>query len=184
MFWIKNFWFEIKFVISCNKIFRKDIERDELYVLIIDEKVIGCITISSEKDVEYNKIKWLTDDAFQYYIHRLAIHPNFQHQGYAKIAMDFAETLGRQNHVVSIRLDTFSANERNQRFYETRGYQRLGEIYFPNQSDLCFYCYELILNWYQYCCDYRIREKWPVTTRLSLVKALNQYSVAGIILLW
>jgi ribosomal protein S18 acetylase RimI-like enzyme len=128
------------------KIFRKDIERDELYVLIVDEKVIGCITISSAKDVEYNKIKWLTDDAFQYYIHRLAIHPNFQHQGYAKIAMDFVETLGRQNHVVSIRLDTFSANERNQRFYEARGYQRLGEIYFPNQSDLCFYCYELILN--------------------------------------
>jgi ribosomal protein S18 acetylase RimI-like enzyme len=129
-----------------SKIFLKDIERDELYVLIVDEKVIGCITISSEKDVEYNKIKWLTDDAFQYYIHRLAIHPNFQHQGYAKIAMDFAETLGRQNHVVSIRLDTFSANKRNQRFYEARGYQRLGEIYFPNQSDLCFYCYELILN--------------------------------------
>ena len=129
-----------------SKIFLKDIERDELYVLIIDEKVIGCITISSEKDVEYNKIKWLTDDVLQYYIHRLAIHPNFQHQGYAKIAMDFAETLGRQNHVVSIRLDTFSANKRNQRFYEARGYQRLGEIYFPNQSDLCFYCYELILN--------------------------------------
>jgi ribosomal protein S18 acetylase RimI-like enzyme len=129
-----------------SKIFRKDIERDELYVLIVDEKVIGCITISSEKDVEYNKIQWLTDDALQYYIHRLAIHPNFQHQGYAKIAMDFAETLGRQNHVVSIRLDTFSANERNQRFYEARGYQRLGEIYFPNQSDLCFYCYELIMN--------------------------------------
>ena len=128
------------------EVFLKDIKRNELYVLIIDEKVIGCITISSVKDVEYNKIQWLTDDALQYYIHRLAIHPNFQHQGYAKIAMDFAETLGRQNHVVSIRMDTFSANKRNQRFYEARGYQRLGEIYFPNQSDLCFYCYELILN--------------------------------------
>ncbi|TDI76626.1 MAG: GNAT family N-acetyltransferase [Bacteroidetes bacterium] len=126
--------------------FLKDIKRDELYVLIIDDKMIGCITISSEKDPEYNKINWLTEDALQYYIHRLAIHPAFQHQGYAKIVMDFAEDLGRQNHAVSIRLDTFSANKRNQRFYEARGYQRLGDIYFPKQSDLCFYCYELILN--------------------------------------
>jgi len=60
--------------------------------------------------------------------------------------MDFAEALGRKNHVVSIRLDTFSANKRNQRFYEARGYQRLEDIYFPKQSDLCFYYYELILN--------------------------------------
>jgi ribosomal protein S18 acetylase RimI-like enzyme len=125
--------------------FLKDIERDELYVLIIDEKVIGCITISSEKDAEYNSIDWLTEDALQFYIHRLAIHPGFQHQGYAKQLMDFAEAFGRQHEAISIRLDTFSANQRNQRFYEARGYKRLGEIYFPNQSDLCFYCYELIL---------------------------------------
>ncbi len=126
--------------------FLKDITRDELYVLIIDEKMIGCITISSLKDPEYNTVEWLTEDALQYYIHRLSIHPRFQHRGYAKTLMAFAETLGRQNHAVSIRLDTFSANKRNQRFYEARGYQRLGDIYFPKQSDLCFYCYELILN--------------------------------------
>jgi len=126
--------------------FLKDIERNELYVLIIDEKLIGCIAISSEKDAEYNKINWLTEDAIQFYIHRLAIHPGFQHKGYAKLLMDFAEALGKQNRAMSIRLDTFSANERNQRFYEARGYKRLGDIYFPKQSDLCFYCYELILN--------------------------------------
>ena len=129
-----------------SEVFLKDIKRDELYVLIIDEKVIGCITISTEKDAEYNKINWLTEDALQYYIHRLAIYSSFQHKGYAKTAMDFAEALGRKNHVVSIRLDTFSANKRNQRFYEARGYKRLGDIYFPKQSDLCFHCYELILN--------------------------------------
>ena len=30
--------------------FLKDVERDELYVLIADENVIGCITITSEKE--------------------------------------------------------------------------------------------------------------------------------------
>jgi ribosomal protein S18 acetylase RimI-like enzyme len=126
--------------------FEKDIARNELYVLIASEQIVGCITISSEKDVEYNDIEWLTEDAQHYYIHRLAIHPNFQHRGFAKQLMDFAEALAQQQHAVSIRLDTFSVNKRNQRFYEARGYQRLGDIYFPRQSELCFYCYELVFD--------------------------------------
>ncbi|MGM0391936.1 MAG: GNAT family N-acetyltransferase, partial [Bacteroidota bacterium] len=30
-------------------------------------------------------------------------------------------------------------------FYESRGYQKLGDIYFPKQSEHPFHCYELIL---------------------------------------
>ncbi|MBT8264540.1 MAG: GNAT family N-acetyltransferase, partial [Muriicola sp.] len=58
--------------------------------------------------------------------------------------MDFAETYARENQFMSVRLDTFSKNERNQRFYEARGYQKLEEIYFPNQSKDPFYCYEFV----------------------------------------
>ncbi len=126
--------------------FENDIARDELFVLVIAEKIAGCITISSEKDEEYDPVKWLTEDGDQLYIHRLAVHPEFQHQGLAKQLMDFAEAYAKQRKAVSIRLDTFSVNKRNQRFYETRGYQRLGDIYFPKQSDLPFHCYELILK--------------------------------------
>jgi len=136
-----------------SEAFQKDVERNELYVLISSghpegttEKIMGCITISSEKDIEYNNIDWLTEDSHHYYIHRLAIHPHVQHHGYARKLMDFAETYARQNDAVSIRLDTFSANKRNQRFYENRGYKRLGDIYFPMQSDLSFHCFELILK--------------------------------------
>lgn len=133
--------------------FQKDVEREELYVLTnkeskttVDETILGCITISSEKDAEYDAVEWLTEDGFQIYIHRLAIHPSFQHKGYAKQLMDYAEILAKKQGAISVRLDTFSANKRNQRFYENRGYQRLGDIYFPRQSDLCFYCYELVLK--------------------------------------
>ena len=126
--------------------FENDISRDELFVLVIAEKIAGCVTISSEKDEEYKPVEWLTEDGDQLYIHRLAVHPQFQHQGLAKRLMDFAEEYAKQRKAVSIRLDTFSVNKRNQRFYEARGYQRLGDIYFPKQSDLPFHCYELILN--------------------------------------
>lgn len=125
--------------------FTKDLQRDELYVLLNEETIIGCITISSIKDEEYNTIEWLTKDGLQYYIHRLAVHPDFQHQGNAKKLMAFAEVFAKQQNASSIRLDTFSKNYRNQRFYEARGYQQLGDVYFPRQTAFPFYCYELVL---------------------------------------
>lgn len=43
-------------------------------------------------------------------------------------------------------VEDISRNVRNQKFYEHRGYKRLGEIFFPLQSDHPFYCYEKILD--------------------------------------
>lgn len=125
--------------------FEKDIERDELYVLIKDNAVIGTVVISTLMDDEYQPIKWLTPNEKNLYIHRLAVHPDYQGRGLAKKLMDFAEKFGSDNGYISIRLDTFSQNHRNQTFYERRGYKRLGNIYFPKQSEHPFYCYELLL---------------------------------------
>jgi len=122
--------------------FRKDVAQNELYVLLLEGRIIGCIVISTEKDPEYSAIDWLSKNQTHFYIHRLAVHPNFQKKGYAKKLMDFAEALALKNKVASIRLDTFSKNSRNQQFYETRGYTRLGNVFFPNQSEHPFYCYE------------------------------------------
>jgi ribosomal protein S18 acetylase RimI-like enzyme len=127
------------------KAFEQDLERGELYVLYAQDTLLGCITISNIKDSEYEAISWLTQDINHYYIHRLAVSPAFQKQGHARTLMDFAESFAKQNGAVSLRLDTFSQNKRNQRFYENRGYQRLGNIYFPKQSQNPFYCYELVL---------------------------------------
>jgi len=125
--------------------FQKDISRDELFVLIASEMIAGCITISSEKDADYYNVEWLTEDGNQFYVHRLAVHPSFQHKGFAKQLMDFAEAYAKERQAISIRLDTFSANKRNQRFYEARGYSKLGDIFFPKQSELPFHCYELVI---------------------------------------
>lgn len=125
--------------------FENDVNRNELYVTLKDTKIIGCITISTIMDEEYKPIKWLTPNRKNIYIHRLAIHPQNQGQGYAQKLTDFAETHAIKNNYASIRLDTFSQNKRNQKFYELRGYKRLGEVFFPQQSKYPFYCYELVL---------------------------------------
>lgn len=125
--------------------FENDIERNELYVLEHNGFVSGTIVISTLMDQEYMPIKWLTKNENNIYIHRLAIHPELQGKGYAQQLMAFAEKHAIENNYSSIRLDTFSQNKRNQKFYELRGYRRLGDIYFPKQSEHPFHCYELII---------------------------------------
>jgi ribosomal protein S18 acetylase RimI-like enzyme len=130
-----------------KKAFETDILRNELYVLTKDAEIIGCITVSSVIDDEYKPVKWLTKTSKHKYVHRLAVHPNYQGKGYAKKLMDFAEALAKEDSCISVRLDTFGKNRRNQKFYEARGYQRLEPIFFPAQSEHPFYCYELILEY-------------------------------------
>lgn len=125
--------------------FINDVKRDELHVLEINHIIIGCITISTFMDEEYLPINWCTPNKKNIYIHRLAIHPEHQGKGFAQELMSYAENYARKNHFVSVRLDTFSQNPKNLKFYELRNYKRLGEIYFPKQSSHPFYCYELIL---------------------------------------
>ena len=123
--------------------FKNDVQRGELYVYMQNNICMGCIVITTIKDVEYVPIEWLTKDK-NIYIHRLAVHPKYQGKGIAQQMMTFAENFAKINGYFSVRLDTFSQNKRNQKFYETRGYKRLGNIYFPKQSKHPFYCYELV----------------------------------------
>ena len=124
--------------------FLNDFERNELYVKEHNDQIIGAIVISTHMDEEYIPVKWLTPNGNSTYIHRVCIHPSHQGKGFAQNMMNFAEDYSKNNGFESVRLDTFSQNERNQRFYEQRGYQKLGNIFFPKQSDHPFYCYELV----------------------------------------
>ena len=127
-------------------IFLSDIEKKNLFILKNNSGIIGCIALSHEKDIEYTDVKWLTKDDKNLYLHRLAVDPKFQKKGIGKLLMDFAEDYARDNKFKSVRLDTFSKNERNNRFYKSRKYTKLDDVYFPNQSEFPFHCYEKILD--------------------------------------
>ena len=126
-------------------VFQNDVERAELFALLNNKQIIGAVVISTLMDKEYQPIQWLAPSKNNVYVHRLCVQPDFQGKGYAQKLMDFAEVHARENHFDSVRLDTFSQNTRNQNFYETRGYQRLGDVYFPKQREHPFHCYELVL---------------------------------------
>ncbi len=124
---------------------QQDIDQKELYVLEENYQILGIIVLSEIMDEEYINVSWLTPSEKNLYIHRLATHPKSWGKGYGQKLMDFAEEFAKKLDFNSIRLDTFSLNKRNQKFYEARGYQKLEDIYFPKQSAAPFHCYEFVL---------------------------------------
>ena len=129
-----------------REIFKEDIKNKSLYVSKINQEVVGCIMFSSFKDDVYKTVNWITQDEYSLYIHRLAVHPIFQKRGIARKMMDFAEDFAKSNNYISIRLDTFSQNPRNNKFYKSRGYNKLDDVYFPKQSEFPFHCYEKLVD--------------------------------------
>lgn len=129
---------------SLKRLEEDDVRRD-LFVLEDIGQILGIIVITDFMDGEYNPVSWLTETTKNLYIHRLAVHPTVWGKGHARKLMDFAEDFARNNQYISVRLDTFSQNKRNQKFYESRGYIKLEDIYFPRQSEFPFHCYELVL---------------------------------------
>ena len=129
-----------------REIFKEDIKNKSLYVSKINQEVVGCIMFSSFKDDVYKTVNWITQDEYNLYIHRLAVHHIFQKRGIARKMMDFAEDFAKSNNYISIRLDTFSQNPRNNKFYKSRGYNKLDDVYFPKQSEFPFHCYEKLVD--------------------------------------
>ena len=67
-------------------------------------------------------------------------------KGIGKSLMDFSEEYAQENGFKSVRLDTFSQNKRNNKFYKSRQYVKLSDVFFPMQSEFPFHCYEKIIN--------------------------------------
>jgi ribosomal protein S18 acetylase RimI-like enzyme len=108
-------------------------------------EVLGIVALSTQMDEVYKPVNWLTETTKHLYVHRLAVKPEKWRNGIASKLMDYAENFAQTQECISIRLDTFSQNKRNQKFYEARGYFKLENIFFPEKSEHPFYCYELIL---------------------------------------
>ncbi|TDN88145.1 ribosomal protein S18 acetylase RimI-like enzyme [Salegentibacter sp. 24] len=121
---------------------KEDILREELFVYELKHCIIAIMVLTPNMDKVYHHINWLTETNKNLYIHRLATHPEYWGQGYARKLMDYAEEIAENQKFTSVRLDTFSENLRNQTFYNKRGYKKLGDVYFPHKNEAAFHCYE------------------------------------------
>ncbi len=123
-----------------EKIIRKDVEKQHLYMYKQESHLIGIVALENTQDPEYDKLQWQGDGNFLV-VHRLAIDPAFQRQGCATKIMDWVETFASTNGYTSIRLDAYTGNPAAVNLYERRGYSKTGQVCYPHRT-LPFNCYE------------------------------------------
>jgi len=123
-----------------------DLKTETLFTYREGNEILGIIVLNSSQDEEYSAMNWSTsEDDRNIVVHRLAVHPEHQGKGIARSIMDFAEKWAADNNYDAIRLDTFSQNPRNQKFYTNRGYTELGSVYLKYKKDHPYFCYEMLL---------------------------------------
>ena len=124
-----------------QSIFENDINDGTLYLIKNDHECLGIIAFDEQQSPEYKEIDWLTEGKRVLVIHRLAINPQYQKQGIARLLMDFAEKIAIKSGYTSIKLDAYSGNARALKLYENTGYKKTGQLLFPFR-ELLFYCFE------------------------------------------
>jgi len=142
---IKNEIFQWNENYPSKKFFNNDIKKNNLYLIENNQRIIGCVMKSRVESLVYKNVNWKTENKKNLYVHRLAVDPKYQGRGFGIKLMDFIEEYALKKDFLSIRLDTFSKNKRNIKFYKARGYIKIENIYFPNQSIYPFYCFEKII---------------------------------------
>ena len=112
----------------------QDIANESLFAYREGVDILGVVVLNEAQDAGI-PINWSTDDTDRnIVVHRLAVRPDQQGKGIGQ-AHGFAEQWARDNQYDAIRLDTFSQNPRNQRFYLNRGYTDLGAVFLPYKRD-------------------------------------------------
>lgn len=105
---------------------KQDIDNNDLYIGIVDEKIAVIYVINNSRDEEYNNGDWQYPDTKYRIIHRLCVHPDFQNKGVGKIAMEYIESKLSNAGIESIRLDAFTKNPYALKLYKNLGYKIVG----------------------------------------------------------
>ena len=106
--------------------FQDDINKNQLYVGVTDNQIAVVYALNQECDKEYENGCWKYRDRPYYVVHRLCVHPNFQHKGIAKHTLLYIEAELLQNDIHAIRLDAFSNNPFSLKLYDSLQYSRVG----------------------------------------------------------
>lgn len=123
----------------------QDIEQGNLYLGRLNGILCAAVTLDFVQPSGYAAVNWRYAEP-AWVVHRLAVAPSFQGRGLAQQMMQFAEQQGPARGAKSIRLDTYSLNPRNLRFYERLAYERTKEVVFLGEPWTApFLCFEKAL---------------------------------------
>lgn len=100
------------------------LKEDALYVAKSEGKIVGsaAFTHSSNAETEESLQYLETEQEDMLFIYDFVVHPDCHHQGIGTAMLAFAEQIGRQQGIKSIRLYVYEKNSVAIRVYEKSGY--------------------------------------------------------------
>ncbi|GIO23301.1 GNAT family N-acetyltransferase [Oceanobacillus sp. J11TS1] len=127
---------------------KREIEKGNNYLLIIDELIIGTAIITDEEEQPYSTInygEWDASEGKYATIHKFAIDPAIGGKGYGKLFLNLLLFGCKEKGISEIRIDTYPKNRAMQRVILSAGFVFKGIIHlpFPNGER---YAYQLFLE--------------------------------------
>ena len=126
------------------QVIEDDARSGSLFVIRKEDLCIASVCLNDVQPDQYRPLPWRCENGRALVIHRLCVRPEFQECGAGRCLMDFTETFAKEHSFSCIRLDAHTGNPRALALYEKRGYQRIGQAFFPRR-ELPFDCFEKIL---------------------------------------
>lgn len=124
--------------------YEADIARGDLIcAATVEGRVLGAACVNQNEDPTYAGVSW-TVPGPAVSVHRAAVDPEVQRQGVARALLTRAVELAQEAGVASMRVDTYSKNEKMQALFRSLGFVQRGEIRL-HLRDLPFPAFELLL---------------------------------------
>jgi ribosomal protein S18 acetylase RimI-like enzyme len=122
-----------------------DARSGSLFVGRQENDFVAAVCLNEFQPDEYRCLQWHCATDRPLVVHRLCVHPDWQHRGVARQLMAFAERRAREHRYDCIRLDTYTGNPRALEFYQRLGYRRIGQTHFPRRP-LPYDCFEKVIG--------------------------------------
>jgi ribosomal protein S18 acetylase RimI-like enzyme len=111
-------------------IITEDINAGSLFKISDKERIAGVVVLNQQYFLQYNDLAWEDEGGKFLIVHRLCVHPDYQGKGYSQRLMRFAEEHAKKSGCSSVRLDTYTSNQRALALYDSLNYRRVGIVTF------------------------------------------------------
>lgn len=101
---------------------KSDIEKGYIYVLLVNERIVGTFSI---KDID--NFEFLTIEPYSKYLYRIAILPDFQGKKLGIEIINYVYEYARKVNK-AVYLDCWAGNEKLRSFYSNAGFEYIGDF--------------------------------------------------------
>lgn len=126
------------------------LERDDLFVLEDDGKVVAAAVINQIPVQEYKDANWQhpVEDSKVLVLHVLVVDPLEQGKGYGKAFVKFYEDYAKEHRCLALHMDTQERNAFARKMYNKLGYDEVGVVtcVFNGMPNIHLVCLEKYLG--------------------------------------